>query len=111
MVGKEGDELGIDPIRERLATDEKLIKQAFTLHGIPKILLRNDIPVETAKDYVDDYEITPEYRYEWNEAEGKVEIKEVPWTLSDEEGKEYYSLMAPPVVVSLISQMVEALSL
>lgn len=111
MIGKEGDELGIEPIRERLTVDEKLLKQAFTLYGIPKILLRNAIPVSVAKENVDGYEITPEYRYEWNEDKGKVEVKEIPWTLTDEEGNEFYSLMAPPVVVSLIHQMSELLNL
>ncbi len=111
MVGKEGDELGIEPIKERLAVDEKLIKQAFTLFGIPKVLLRNAIPVEEANENVDGYEITPEYRFKWNKDEEKVEIKEVPWTLRDGEENEFYSLMAPPVVVSLIHQMSEALNL
>jgi len=111
MVSKEGDELGIDPIKERLAIDEKLIKQAFTLYGIPKILLRNAIPVEKAKEMVDDYEITPEYHYEWNEAEGKVEIKELPYIVKDDEGVDCHSLLAPPVVVSLIHQMVDILDL
>jgi len=111
MVGKEGDEFGIDPIRERLETDEKLMKQAFTLYGIPKILLRNAIPVSAAEENVDSYEITPEYYYEWNEAEKKVEVKEISWTFTDKEGNEFYSLMAPPVVVSLIHQMTESLNL
>jgi hypothetical protein len=43
MLPKEGDNLGIKPIRERLKKDEKLIKQAFSLCGIPKILLRNSV--------------------------------------------------------------------
>jgi len=30
----------------------------WQLYGIPKVLLRNSIPVSVAKDYVDDYEIT-----------------------------------------------------
>ena len=60
MIIKEGDELGIGPIKERLKTDEKLIKQAFSLYGVPKILLRNSIPVDKAKQTVNDYEITPE---------------------------------------------------
>ena len=61
---KEGDELGIETIRERLETDKKLIKQSLSLYGIPKILLRNSIPIKKAKDFVDDYEITPEYIFE-----------------------------------------------
>jgi hypothetical protein len=47
MKTKEGDEHGIEPIRERLNKDELLIKQAYTLQGIPKVLLRNSIPDQT----------------------------------------------------------------
>ena len=63
MIAKEGDEFGIAPIKDRLQTDEKLIKQAFALYGIPKILLRNSVPVKKVKVCVDDYEITPEFYY------------------------------------------------
>ncbi|HQB85188.1 MAG: Adenylate kinase [Parcubacteria group bacterium ADurb.Bin247] len=109
MVGKEGDELGIEPIKERLEMDEKLIKQAFSLYGIPKVLLRNAIPVDKANDNVDDYEITPEYRYTWED--GKVKVEELPWTVKDDQGVEVYSLMAPPVVVSLVHQIVDVFNL
>src|SRR3989338_10327452 len=44
MVGKEGDDAGIEIIRERLDLDDVLIKKVMTLHGIPKILLRNAVP-------------------------------------------------------------------
>src|SRR3989344_5344558 len=54
MVGKEGDNLGIETIRDRLEMDGKLIDKVFTLHGIPKILLRNAVPVEAASETVDD---------------------------------------------------------
>jgi len=111
MVEKEGDSLGIEPIFHRLETDEKIITQAFSLYGIPKILLRNTIPVEVAKDYVDDYEITPEYSYYWNEKKQKVEIIEKPWIVEDEKGRPSYSLLPPPIVVSLIKQLVEVLNL
>ena len=85
--------------------------QAFLLHGIPKVLLRNSVPVEVAKEYVDDYEITPVYEYEWVETEKKVKIKEKPWIIKNDQGKESYSLLAPPVVVSLIKQLVETFNL
>jgi len=111
MEKKEGDELGIEPIRERLKLDEKLLQQTFSLYGIPKILLRNSIPVKEAKDYVDDYEITPEYSYQWIPEEKKVKIIEKTWQILDDEGTPSYSLLAPPVVVSLIKQMVEVLGL
>jgi len=109
MLPKEGDELGIEPIRERLKMDEKLIEKSFSLYGIPKILLRNSVPIKEAKKYVDDYEITPEYYFEWDENEKKVKIKEKLWVILDDEGIESYSLLAPPVVVSLIKQMAEVL--
>lgn len=109
MVPKEGDEKGIGPIRERLIKDEKLIQQAASLYGIPKIFLRNSVPKSLAKQYVDDYEITPEYCYEWDGQ--KVKVEEKPWTTLDGDNKESYSLLAAPVVVSLIKQTVKVLNL
>ncbi len=106
MVGKEGDELGIEAIRERLELDDKLIGKAFSLHGIPKILLRNSVPVAAAKDYVDDYELTPEYVYELDD-NNQVKILEKPWIIKDDDGVNSYSLLAPPVALSLIKQLSE----
>ncbi|MBC7074002.1 hypothetical protein H5T58_01275 [Candidatus Parcubacteria bacterium] len=109
MVKKEGDELGIEAIRERLKQDEILMERAMALHGIPKILLRNSIPCEVAKDYVEDYEITPEYYYEIKG--GQVQIKQRPWKFLDDESRESFSLLPQPVVVSLLKQLVEVLGL
>lgn len=111
MVSKEGDELGIEPIRKRLEMDEKLMEKAFSLCGIPKVLLRNSLPIKEAPKYVDDYEITPEYSYQWDDKTKSVKIIEKPWQVLDDRGMPSYSLLPPPVVVSLIKQMVEALSL
>ena len=109
MIQKEGDEAGVELIRERLNKDQDLINKAFSLHGIPKLLLRNSVPVEKAKEFIDDYEITPEYSYE---LEGdKVKIIEKPWQFYDDQGNLSYSLMPPPVVVSMIKQMVDVLNL
>lgn len=111
MVTKEGDELGIEPIRERLNKDEVLIRQAFSLHGVPKITLRNSIPVNQVKEFTDDYEITPEYIYNLDEKSGQVKVLERPWEVSDDQGIASNSLMPPPVVVSLIKQLVQVLGL
>lgn len=110
MVVKEGDEQGIEPIRERLNKDEMLIKQAMNLQGLPKILLRNSIPVDKVKEYTDDYEITPEFEYVLK-GDGSIETKEKPWQVKDDEGNDVNSLMPPPVVVSLIKQLVKSLGL
>ena len=111
MVVKEGDDKGIEPIRKRLETDEMLIKRAYSLHGMPKILLRNSIPVDKVKEYTDDYEITPEYSYIWDKEKGEVITEEKPWQINDDEGVPCNSLLPPPVVVSLIKQLTAALGL
>lgn len=111
LVTKEGDELGIEPIKERLEKDENLMKQVYKMHGIQKILLRNSIPVNKVKESYDDYEITPEYNYFFNQKSNKVEIKEKPWEVKDDEGVISNSLMPPPVVVSLIKQLVKELGI
>ncbi len=111
MVSKEGDEKGLEPIRERLDKDEELIKKTFDIHGVPKILLRNHVPVKDSHKYYDDYEITPEYVMKWNEKVNKVEVSEKPWTIKDDNGVECYSLLAAPVVVAFIKQLVDVLAI
>ncbi len=109
MARKEGDEKGVAPIKDRLEMDGKLIEQAFKLHGIPKVLIRNAIPVEKASEYVSEYELTPEYKHSWNEETKKVETEEVPWTIEDDNGVKSHSLLAPPAVVSFIHQLADVL--
>ena len=111
LMPKEGDARGIKPIKDRLKKDGKLIGQAYSLQGIPKVLLRNSVPKKLAKEYVDDYEITPEYYYQWSEKDKKTMIKERPWVTTDDEGKPSYSLLPPPIVVSLIKQVAKVLGL
>lgn len=108
MGAKEGDNLGIETIRERLELDEKLIAKIFTLYGIPKILLRNSLPVKSANQYVDDYEITPEYVYGLD-ADNKVKVSQKSWVVKDDEGEDAYSLLAPPVALSLIKQLAKVI--
>ena len=110
MVSKEGDELGIEAVRDRIEIDDKVIRQLATLEGVPKVYLRNSVPAAEADEYVDDYEITPAYRYELNE-EGKVKVIEEPWTVKDDDGNLSYSLLPAAVVVSLIKQVVKVLGL
>ncbi len=111
MLPKEGDELGIEPIRPRLEKDEEILKKALSLHGIPKVLLRNHAPVSESKKYFDDYEITPEYVLSWDQKAKKVKISEKSWALKDDNEVDSYSLLAPPVVVSMLKQLSEALNL
>lgn len=109
--GKEGDDMGLEALRERLNTEGNLMKQALQLYGLPKVLLRNSLPEKEASDYVDDYEITPEYSYEWDEKNRQVKIFQKPWIIKDDEGVSVVSLLAPAVVVSLIKQLALALGL
>jgi len=108
MVRKEGDEKGLEPIRSRLNKDEELIKTTFKLHGVPKILLRNHVPVKEANKYFEEFELTPEYSFIKND-DGSINVLEKSWTVKDDNGIESYSLLAPPVVATLIKQLVEVL--
>jgi len=109
MVTKEGDEKGIEPIKERLLMDEEILKKAYSLYGIPKVLLRNAISADIACEYVDDYEMTPEYSFEI--VDGEIKTIEKPWIVADDDGIQCVSLQAAPVVVSMIKQLVEIFKL
>jgi len=111
MLPKEGDNLGIGPIKDRLAKDEEILKSVFGLHGLPKILLRNHVKVTDAAKYFDSYEITPEYVLSRNEKKGTVEVGEKPWTVKDDNGEESYSLLPPAVIVALVKQLADVLDL
>ncbi len=110
MVTKEGDEHGIEPIKARLEKDGILMAQIYNMYGISKILLRNSIPAQNVEEFADDYEITPEYHYQVD-ASGGINTSEKPWEIQDDQGEASNSLMPPPVVVSLIKQLVKALGL
>ena len=110
LVPKEGDEKGIAPIKARLKKDEELMAKAFSLHGISKVLLRNSLPAKLANRYVDKYEITPEYIFERDNKTKEIKIKERPWVILDDQGVECVSLLAPPVVLSLIKQIAQLLT-
>ena len=62
-------------------------------------------------DYVDNYEITPQYNYKYDQVSGKVKTIESPWLVKDDEGVESISLLPPAVVVSFIKQTVQVLGL
>ncbi len=111
MVSKEGDELGIEAIRDRIEVDKKVMSQLLDLQGAPKVYLRNSVPVADAKKYVDDYELTPSYRYERDAAKKSVRVIEEPWIVKDENGVDSYSLLPAAVVLSLIKQTAKALGL
>lgn len=107
MVSKEGDSLGIEAIRDRLEKDGELVARAFSLYGIPKVVLRNSVPVKEAKKLVDDYEITPEYVYTWDEKVKQVKTIERSWIIKDDFSVLSYSLLPPAVVLSLINQIAD----
>ncbi len=111
MVSKEGDSLGIEVIRERLEMEAQVARKLIDLQGVPKIFLRNSVPVDQTKDYVDDYEITSSYGYEVDEKTGKVKVIAEPWVVRDDDGVLSYSLLPAAVAVALIKQTTQVLGL
>ena len=110
MIPKEGDELGIEPIRGRLEIDDQIFRELMKLEGVPKVFLKNSIPVSVAPETVDEYEITPGYYYEHN-SDGSVKTIEKPWTIKDDNGEEAYSLLPAAVELQLLKQLPKALGL
>src|SRR3989344_2741491 len=110
MVGKEGDSAGIESIRGRLDKDDAVMDKAVGLEGVPKVFLRNSIPAGTAKENVDNYEITPAYSYKLGSDDKSVEVVEDSWVIKDDDGVDSYSLLAPPVAVSLFRQIADILN-
>jgi len=109
MVAKEGDDLGIAAIRDRLELAGRTIEMANNLRGVPLVYLRNAIPVDEASHYVEDYEITPEYYYEYDKKSKSVKTLERPWIVRDDGGIESYSLLPAAMTASLISQVHDVL--
>lgn len=109
LVAKEGDELGIEAVRDRIELDQKVMRTLLDLKGVPKVFLRNSVPVKQAKKFIDNYEITPSYRYEHKG--DKINVIEEPWTVKDNDGVPSYSLLPPAVVVALIKQTAKVLGL
>lgn len=111
MISKEGDGLGIEAIRDRVRADEGVMRMLLGLQGVPKVFLRNSVPVAVAEEYVERYEITPTYRYQWHADTREVEVIEEPWVVQDDGGEPSYSLLPAAVAVALIRQTADALGL
>lgn len=111
LVSKEGDSLGIEAIRDRIEIDRAVMATLLKIEGVPKAYLRNSVPIDMANHYVDDYEITPAYRYEWDEKTRQVKFIEEPWVITDDSGRPSYSLLPAAVTVGLIKQTAAVLGL
>ena len=110
MVAKEGDQFGIESIRDRIEVDKKVMETLLLLQGVSQIYLRNAVPVNIAKENIDDYEITPAYSYTLDTA-GKVKVTEDPWIVKNDAGEDCYSLLPAAVGISLVKQITQILEL
>ncbi len=109
MVCKEGDELGIENIKDRIIEDLKLMEQARNMYGIDKIEIYNALEKDKAYDYVDDYELTRAFCFEKDEKKGVCSRTE-PFSIMDND-VEYVSLLPAPALIQLIRQLVYKLGL
>ena len=111
MVEKEFDQIGLEALEERFKEEEKMMEKILTLQGVPKIFLRNSIPLQKASAYVDDYEITPEYYFEYLPKERKVIKKEKKWIFKDDQNQEAVSILPQAVMLSFLHQLVKIFKL
>ncbi|HBC72532.1 MAG: hypothetical protein UX91_C0003G0081 [Candidatus Amesbacteria bacterium GW2011_GWB1_47_19] len=111
MIAKEGDNLGVEPIKGRLETDEKVLRSVLGIHGVPKVTLRTHVPVEKANSLFDEYEFTPEYVLSKDLKSRKVRVDEKIWVVKDDNDVASYSLVAAVDVVLMIKQLADILGL
>lgn len=111
LLGKEGGDLGIEAFRDRIEADEEVMKTLLKLEGVPKIFLRNSYPANSYRDIVDDYEVTPNYRFELDKESGEIKAVEEPWIFPDDVGVPSISLKMATVTLSLIKQIAQVLGL
>jgi adenylate kinase family enzyme len=104
MVGKEGDSEGVRFIKDRLDADGELMSKAYDLN-LPKVLLRNSVPVEYASSNCEDFELTKINKYSYDPQTGEVIRKADKWVFNDDSGVKSHGLLSAPVTVSMIHQM------
>lgn len=110
MVPKEGDQLGIDPIRSRLKSDGEVIESVAQKKDLRVILLSASVPVEMAH-LVDSYEIHQQYSHLWDAKAGKVVTTSENWVFKDDLKRDSFTLFPPAVTVYLIKEIVKGFSL
>jgi adenylate kinase family enzyme len=109
MVCKEGDELGIENIKDRIIDDLQLMEQARKIHGVDNIEIYNALEKENSLNYVDEYELTKEFCFNHND-DKKVSKETKPFSILDN-GVEYVSLLPASALTQLIKQIVFKLGL
>lgn len=103
MLPKEGDEKGIELIKDRLIDDYNLMNKVRTLYGIDIIELFNSIPEEDKDLFSTDFELTKSYNYT---VSNNTDIKYIEEDFSvTDNGVKYYSYLAYPVVVQYIKEL------
>jgi adenylate kinase family enzyme len=110
MIPKEGDNLGIMAIRDRLIEDQEVMEELFRRKEAKKILLSATLPLKSI-DQVDDYEIHLIYDLIWDKKKRRVASKAKKWLFKDDLGRESYTLFPPAVTIHMIKEMVRILDI
>lgn len=102
-VSKEGDEVGIKSIEQRLKDDQHLMDVASNLQGIEKILVKSSVPIDEASQYFEEYEIQQAINYS---LEGdKVNSSKSSWVFKDDNGVDSVTMYAATFVVNIFNQI------
>lgn len=104
MERKEGDEKGIELIKDRINTDLDVMDIARQMYGIPKIELSSSLETSNMDEYTFDYERTKSWKHKV--INGKVVSTKQEYVFS-EHGKTYCTVTPPWVVVNFIRYLAE----
>lgn len=102
MERKEGDEKGIDLIKDRVITDLQVMEMARKMYGIYKFELYNAVPFDSADKLTYSFERTYSFKHEIH---GSEVISTKTEYIVEDHGKKYYSMLPPYVVVRFIKEL------
>jgi hypothetical protein len=108
MERKEGDEKGIGLIKDRVINDLQVMEMARKMYGIEKLELYNAHEISTADTFTYPYERT--YSFTHTVKDGKVTSEQAEYIVTNH-GRQYYSMLPPYVVVTLIKGLAKMFGL
>ena len=109
MIKKPGDELGLEPIRDRQDLIAKVMKKSREKVPTDRyITVSNTVPVAEAKKH-NQKDFTEAAELSWDKDKKKVKVEYSPWIVKDDDGLDAYSRYAEPVVGDLIKELVARL--
>lgn len=109
LIRKEGDEKGIENIRERLDKDGMLMAEIEKLPERNKLKVVNHIDLDRLGADVDEDEVAKKLVFSYDHGRDSVNVGYEPLIVKDDSGKDVYSLMSAAAVKDMLTSISQIL--